>query len=181
MSTDKATVDQSQHLTFFIGGEEYAVGILRVKEIIQYDTVTRVPKAPPWIRGVINLRGSVVPVADLGVKFGLPESPITKTTCIVIAETNFEGERIVMGILVDAVSQVVELPREEVQAPPAFGTRVRIDYLLGMGRAGKKFALILDVDKILSADEVLAAISATRDADVGAQVTAPEPAATAES
>jgi purine-binding chemotaxis protein CheW len=130
---------------------------------------------------VINLRGSVVPVVDLGVKLGLPESRITKTTCIVIAETNFEGERIVMGMLVDAVSQVVDLPREEVQAPPAFGTRVRNDYLLGMGRAGKKFALILDVDKVLSADEVLAAINATMDPDTGAQAIAPEPAATPES
>ena len=159
MSAEKETLEQ--HLTFFIAGEEYAVAILRVREIIQYDTVTKVPKTPSWVRGVINLRGSVVPVVDLAVKFGLPESAPSKSTCIVIIEAEMEAERMIMGILADSVSQVVDLPSSEIQPPPSFGTRVRVDYLVGMGRAGKKFVLILDVDKVLSADEVLAAVSST--------------------
>ena len=109
METTSQTVEQSQYLTFFIGEEEYAAGILRVKEIIQYDTVTKVPTTPPWICGVINLRGGVVPVVDLAVKLGLPETKITSATCIVITEVKLQGEQSVMGVLADSVSQVIEL------------------------------------------------------------------------
>jgi purine-binding chemotaxis protein CheW len=145
---------QSQYLTFFLGDEEYAVGILRAKEIIQYDVVTRVPGTPGWIRGVINLRGSVVPVLDLAVKFALPETEASKSTCIVIAEVELEGERLVMGVLADAVSQVIDLLPSDIEPTPAFGTRVHVDYLLGMGKLGKKFVLILDIDKVLSTEEL---------------------------
>jgi purine-binding chemotaxis protein CheW len=144
-----------QYLTFLIGGEEYAVSLLKVKEIIEYDVVTTVPKTPKWVRGVINLRGSVVPVIDLAVKFGQAATEIGKLTCIVITEVECEGEAAVMGILADAVSQVIDLKVEEIEAPPTFGTRVKIDYLLGMGRSGKKFCLILDSDRVLSTDELL--------------------------
>lgn len=148
---------QSQYLTFFLGDEEYAIGILRVKEIIQYDVLTRVPRTPSWIRGVINLRGNVVPVVDLAVKFGLAETPVTKSTCIVIAEVDMEGEPLVMGVLADAVSQVIDLLPADVEPTPSFGTRVHVDYLLGMGKLGKKFVLILDIDKVLSTEELTAA------------------------
>ncbi|HEV2112891.1 MAG TPA: chemotaxis protein CheW [Terriglobales bacterium] len=144
-----------QYLTFLIGGEEYAVSLLKVKEIIEYDVVTKVPKTPAWVRGVINLRGSVVPVIDLAVKFGQAATEVGKLTCIVITEVECEGEAAVMGILADAVSQVIDLKAEEIEAPPTFGTRVKIDYLLGMGRSGKKFCLILDSDRVLSTDELL--------------------------
>jgi purine-binding chemotaxis protein CheW len=144
-----------QFLTFMIGGEEYAVGLLTVKEIIEYDTVTRIPKMPEWVRGVINLRGSVVPVIDLAIKFGQGSKPAGKLTCIVIMEAECEGEATVMGIITDEVSQVIELTHEDIEPPPAFGTKVRVDYLLGMARSGKKFSLILDTDKVLSADELL--------------------------
>ena len=156
MGPAKESVEQPQYLTFYIAEEEYAVGILRVKEIIQFDTVTRVPKMPPWIRGVINLRGGVVPVVDLAVKFRLPETRITNATCIVIVEVELAGEQTVMGVLADAVSQVIELRAGDIQPPPAFGTGVHADFLLGMGRAGKKFVLMLDIDKVLSTDELLA-------------------------
>ncbi len=156
MGTGTQNVGQSQYLTFFIAEEVYAAGILRVKEIIQYDTVTKVPKAPAWVRGVINLRGGVVPVVDLAVKFGLPETKITGSTCIVITEAELEGEQTVMGVLADSVSQVIELKAEDVEPPPAFGTGVHADYLLGLGKTGKKFVLMLDIDKVLSADELLA-------------------------
>ena len=157
MSPVQDAVEQTQFLTFYLAGEEYAIGILQAKEILEYDTLTKVPQTPPSIRGVINLRGSVVPVVDLAAKFGLPPSPVTKRTCIVIVEVDLEGQRTVMGVLADAVSQVMDLTAEDIEAPPSFGTRVRVDYLQGMGKVGKKFVLILDVDQVLSAPELLAA------------------------
>ena len=155
-----ATAEQSQFLTFFLAGEEYAIGILRVKEILEYDTVTPVPQTPPAIRGVINLRGSVVPVVDLAAKFGLPPSPLAKRTCIVIVEVALENRETVMGLLVDAVSQVMDLPAADIEPPPAFGTAVQVDYLAGMGKVGKKFLLILNIDKVLATPELRAAETA---------------------
>jgi purine-binding chemotaxis protein CheW len=155
MEAVKKTTDQAQYLGFYIAEEEYAIGILRVKEILEYDTITKVPGTPPSIRGVINLRGSVVPVVDLALKFGLPESPITKRTCIVVVEVDLDGERTVMGVMADAVSQVMDLSAADIEPPPAFGTRVHMDHLLGMGKAGKKFILLLDIDRILSVNELM--------------------------
>ncbi len=140
-----------QHLTFQLAGEEYAIGILRVKEIIEYDVVTAVPRAPAAIRGVINLRGSVVPVVDLAVRFGLPERSISKRTCIVIVEVGTGADRTVMGVMADAVSQVIELGPDDVEPPPSFGTPVGHEFLVGMGRADRKFILILDIDRLLTA------------------------------
>jgi purine-binding chemotaxis protein CheW len=147
--------DIRQYLTFMIGGEEYAVSLLKVKEIIEYDVVTEVPKTPEWVRGVINLRGNVVPVIDLAVKFRLAPSVAGKLTCIVITEVQCEGEATVMGIMADSVRQVIDLKPENIEVPPNFGTRVKVDYLLGMARSGKKFCLILDTEKVLSTEELL--------------------------
>lgn len=144
-----------QYLTFLIGGEEYAISLLKVKEIIEYDVVTEIPKTPDWVRGVINLRGNVVPVIDLGVKFRLPASVAGKLTCIVITEVDCEGEPTVMGIMADAVRQVIDLKPVDIEVPPSFGTRVKVDYLLGMARSGKKFCLLLDTEKVLSTEELL--------------------------
>ena len=152
---EKEEAVQQQYLTFFLADEEYAVGIQRVKEIIEYTAITKVPKVPMWIRGVINLRGNVVPVVDLAVRFGLEERPVTKTTCIVIVEVQQEAERAVMGVIADAVNQVIDLAPKDIEEPPAFGTRVRLEYLFGMGKLGKKFALILNIDTVLSAAELL--------------------------
>lgn len=151
-----------QYLTFFIAGEEYAVNILKVKEIIEYDTITAVPNTAPWIRGVTNLRGNVVPVIDLAIKFGLPASAVSKFSCIVITEVSYDGEKLTMGLIADSVSQVLDFLENEVEAPPPFGTRLRIEFLLGMGKIGKKFCLILDIDKVLSADELLAVTDSTQ-------------------
>jgi purine-binding chemotaxis protein CheW len=147
--------DVQQYLTFMIGAEEYAVSLLKVKEIIEYDTITEVPKTPEWVRGVINLRGSVVPVIDLAVKFRQSPSVAGKLTCIVITEVECEGEATVMGVMADSVRQVIDLKPQEIEEPPSFGTRIKVDYLLGMARAGKKFCLILDTEKVLSTDELL--------------------------
>ena len=160
MASQSTLSEQSQYLGFHIAGEEYAIGILRVREILEYDIVTRVPTTPRSIRGVINLRGSVVPVVDLAVKLGLPESVVTKRSCVVVVEMVLEGERTVMGLLADAVTQVFDLPATEIEPPPPFGTRIRVECLLGMGRAGKKFVLLLDIDRLLSTDDVVAAQTA---------------------
>jgi purine-binding chemotaxis protein CheW len=149
-------VSRAQYLTFFTAGEEYAISIVKVCEIVEYEAVTTVPNTPAWIRGVTNLRGKVVPVVDLAVKFGVPASRISKFSCIIITDVMFQGENLTMGVLADSVSQVIELSADEIEAPPPFGTRVKIEYLLGMGTLGKKFCLILDIDKVLSADELLA-------------------------
>jgi len=156
MHAVQEVVEQTQYLTFSLAGEEYAIGILRVREILEYDTLTKVPQTPPCIRGVINLRGSVVPVVDLAVKFGLPATPLTKRTCIVIVEVDLEGTQTVMGVMADAVSQVMDLSPQDIEAPPAFGTRVRVDYLRGMGKVGKRFVLLLDIDRVLSAADLRA-------------------------
>jgi purine-binding chemotaxis protein CheW len=160
MASSEAALGISQYLTFCIGDEEYAVGILRVKEIIQYEEVTRVPATPPWIRGVMNLRGSVVPVVDLAAKFGIGARPVSRTTCIVILEVSLDGQQSVMGILADSVDQVIELAASEIRPAPAFGTRIRVDFLSGMAALGKRFALILDIDRLLSVDELLVATQA---------------------
>ena len=152
---EKEEVLQQQYLTFFLADEEYGISIQRVKEIIEYTTVTKVPRVPEWIRGVINLRGNVVPVVDLTVRFGLDARPVTKTTCIVIVEVQQDSERTVMGVIADAVNQVIDLAPEDIEEPPAFGTRVRLEYLFGMGKLGKKFALILNIDSVLSTAELL--------------------------
>ena len=168
---------QSQYLSFFIDSEEYAIGILRVKEIIRYDTVTRVPTTPKWIRGVLNLRGIVVPVVDLAAKFGIRETPITGQTCVVIVETDLDGERTLMGVVADAVSQVLDLRAEDIGEPPPFGTRIRVDYIIGMGKVGKKFVHILDIDGVLSASELMAVaqaeVAASEAAGAPSQETAP--------
>lgn len=166
MQTRVPTLEETrQVLTFRIGEEAYAVGILRVREIVEYQTVTRVPTAPPWIRGVTNLRGSVVPVLDLAVKLGLPPSPVARRTCIVLVELTLQNEEAVLGIVVDAVDQVVDLAPEDVEPPPSFGTRIHADYLLGMAKMDGRLALLLDIDQVLTVDELLRAEAAATEAD----------------
>ncbi len=145
--------ERRQFLSFSVAGSDFAVGIVQVREILQYEAITRVPSVPAAIRGVINLRGSVVPVVDLAVKLGLSATPVTPRTCILIVEVALGSDRTVMGLLADTVSEVLELGDGDVEPPPPFGTRVRMDYLIGMGKLGKGFVLLLDLDRALSADE----------------------------
>jgi len=168
--TDRDTEQNvQQYLTFIIGGEEFAVSLLKVKEIIEYDIVTEIPKTPEWIRGVINLRGSVVPVIDLAVKFRQSPCFAGKLTCIVITEVQSGDEAAVMGIMVDSVRQVIDLRAQDIEEPPTFGTRVKVDYLLGMARSGKKFCLLLDTEKVLSTDELLELPDSVEQADDNSQ------------
>lgn len=145
-----------EYLTFFIAEVEYAVSLDYVREVIPYDTVTRVPGMPDTVRGVTNLRGSVVPVIDLAIKFRLPAIEVTSRTCIVLVETDVGGTSILLGLLTEQVGQVLAVDRKEVLPPPPFGTPVHTDYLVGMLQVGKKFALVLQIQRALSQDELLA-------------------------
>lgn len=158
------TNSTSQYLTFLVSDEEYAISILRVKEIIELPLLTAVPNTPIWIRGVINLRGRVVPVIDVAAKLGLAAREMTKFTCVVVAEVVCSGEAMVMGVIADTVNEVIELGAGDIEPPPSFGTRVRTDYLEGMGKVGKKFCLILNISKVLSADELLT-VNGVQDGD----------------
>jgi purine-binding chemotaxis protein CheW len=149
-----------QYLTFFLAGEEYAISILQVTDIIECGTVTRVPGTPNWIRGVHNLRGTVVPVIDLAIKFGLLPTEVTRRTCIVIVELRADDETLIMGVMADSVHQVVDFTAEQIQPPPAFGPRVNVDCLLGMASTNGKFVLLLNIDRVFSSDEIVAAGSA---------------------
>ena len=150
ISPDHPDRQQSQYLTFVVGEVEYGIGILRAKEIIEYDTITAVPNAPAFVRGVINLRGRVVSVVDLAVRFGREPAEVTRRSCIVVVEVVRDGRRDVVGIVADRVSQVVELPPEAIESAPAFGTGVRTDWLIGLGHVDKHFVLLLDTDRMLS-------------------------------
>jgi purine-binding chemotaxis protein CheW len=146
-----------QYLTFSLHNEMFAVGILNVKEIIEYGNLTEIPMLPAFIRGVINLRGAVVPVIDLSARFGNRATEAGKRTCIVIVEVQEGGElgsRHDIGIMVDAVSEVLEIPASEIEPPPTFGAKIRADFILGMGKVGGKFVIILDITKVLSVDDI---------------------------
>lgn len=143
----------TQHLSFSVAGTTFGIPVLRVKEILQYETETRVPGTPGSIRGVINVRGAVVPVVDLGVKFGRPELVPTPRTCVLVVETRSAGEGLVLGVLADRVNEVVDLAEEDVEPSPEFGEGIRVEYLRGMGKVGKDFVLLLDVDATLSNSE----------------------------
>ena len=158
--TTSTEASVAQYLSFQVAGESYAVGVLQAREIIEYSTVTRVPHAPPAVRGVINLRGSVVPVVDLAIKFGLPASPIGRRTCVVIVECVIDGESLVMGVMADAVNHVLDLGPADIEPAPSFGTRVRTEYLKGMGKLEQGFVLLLDMDKLLTTDEASVGTSA---------------------
>lgn len=154
-----STPETRQYLTFGLGGEQFAVGTLSVREIIEYGQLTGVPMMPPSIRGVINLRGAVVPVIDLGARFGGRQTEVGRRTCIVILEVEHGDEQQVIGVVVDAVHEVLEIAPADIEPPPAFGAHIRTDFILGMGKVGGRFVILLDVGRVLSVDE-LAAVSA---------------------
>lgn len=143
-----------QYLTFVLSGEVFAIGILAIKEILEYSNPTSVPMMPEYLRGVINLRGLVVPVIDLAVRFGKPASAVTKKTCIVIVEIDLDGERYDIGAVVDAVNAVVEIPAGEIEPPPTFGARIRTDFIAGMGKINGRFVIVLDSQHVLAPAEL---------------------------
>ncbi len=143
------TADGSQYLTFRLGSEEYGVEILRVQEIKGYTAITPIPNTPPYIKGVMNLRGTVIPVVDLRSKFGMAEAPYNQFTVIIVVTV---GPKVI-GLIVDAVSDVLDIPRADVQATPDFGAQVDARYMSGMAKAGDKLVVLLDIDRTLGGDE----------------------------
>ena len=147
--------EPAQYLTFMLAGETFAIGILAIKEIIEYRGLTEVPMMPACVRGVINLRGAVVPVIDLQARFGRGPASPSKKTCIVIVEVEAAQERHVIGVVVDAVNEVLEIPATDIEPPPAFGARIRSDFIQGMGKVRDKFVILLDATQALMLDETL--------------------------
>ena len=159
----------TQYLTFALGGEMFAVGILNVKEIIEYGNLTEIPMMPAFIRGVINLRGAVVPVIDLSARFGGKSTELGRRTCIVIVEVPDGDTRHDIGIMVDAVSEVLEIPGSEIEPPPTFGAKIRADFIFGMGKVAGKFVIILEINKVLSVEEI-ANLTGTEETAPGAPI-----------
>ena len=154
VKADTSAQENKQCLAFMLSGEPFAIGILCIKEIIEYGSLTEVPMMPACIRGVINLRGAVVPVLDLALRFGKPSSAVSKKTCIVIVEIKADDECHVVGVVVDAVNAVLEIPLGEIEPPPAFGARIRTDFIEGMGKVNGHFVILLNVNTVLSLDEI---------------------------
>ncbi|NHF67707.1 chemotaxis protein CheW [Xanthomonas hortorum] len=141
-----------QYLTFLLGTEMFGLGILGIKEIIEYRAPTDVPMMPPALRGVINLRGAVVPVVDLQQRFGRSASAITKRSCIVIVEIAHGGTHQVLGLLVDAVSEVLDIAPDDIAGAPSFGAGIARDFIQAMAKIGERFVILLDADAVLSND-----------------------------
>jgi purine-binding chemotaxis protein CheW len=149
-----ANGQEGKYLTFTLAGEEYGIGILKVKEIIGLMSVTSVPQAPDFVKGVINLRGKVIPITDLRLKFGLPEGEATDKTCIIVVEVGHDQCRVQMGIMVDSVSEVLNVKAGEIQDTPSFGSAVETDFSLGMAKVEGGVKILLDIDRVFSEGEV---------------------------
>jgi purine-binding chemotaxis protein CheW len=163
-----AAQEQDQYLTFALGDEVFGINILRVREIIQYEDVTRIPQLPASFRGVINMRGGVVPVVDLSVRFFRSERPITSSSCIVIVETSRSvGSTPTMGILADAVNEVTSFGAADIEPPPELGSSIDIRFLHGLGKAGRGFVLLLDIDLVLAPEELAGSASGSTVEEVG--------------
>jgi purine-binding chemotaxis protein CheW len=152
-----AATEPTQYLTFMLAGETFAIGILGIKEIIEYRGLTEVPMMPACVRGVINLRGSVVPVLDPLARFGKASSPVGKRTCIVIVETGDAQERQVVGIVVDAVNEVLDIADGDIEPTPSFGTRIHAEFIDGIGKVNGRFVILLNVPRMLAIEQLAAA------------------------
>lgn len=145
---------EGKYLTFFLAGEEYGIGILKVKEIIGLMAIRPIPQTPDHIKGVINLRGKVIPVIDLRLKFGMEGVEATERTCIIVVEIALDGNKIAMGLVVDSVSEVINIKAAEIEDTPSFGSKLDTDYILGMAKSGQSVKILLDIDKVMSGDEI---------------------------
>jgi purine-binding chemotaxis protein CheW len=143
-----------QYLTFTLGDEHFALDVANVREILEFTSVTKVPQTPEFMRGVINLRGSVVPVMDMRLKFGMSITEKAVDTCVIVAEVSLESETTVLGVLVDSVQEVFELEPEQIEPAPRIGTKLRTEFIRGMGKRDDQFIIILDVDKVFSSEEL---------------------------
>jgi purine-binding chemotaxis protein CheW len=147
----------TSYITFKLGDELFAIDVARVREVLDLTEITRVPTAPPYMRGVVNVRGSAVPVVDLRLKFGLDPAPDTVNTRIVVLELDIDGQLAVVGGLADSVHEVLELERAQIREPPRIAMRWRADMIEGLGKKGDQFIIVLDISRVFSTDEVLVA------------------------
>jgi len=157
MVANRPEVAQSRagkYLTFRLGEEEFGLEILKVQEIIQLQSITRVPRTPDFVRGVINLRGKVIPVVDLRLKFGLDRAEDTERTCIVVVQIRHADGMVVMGTIIDEVREVLDIPGASIEDAPSFGASIETEFILGMGKIGQSVKILLDIDKVLSGKEI---------------------------
>ena len=152
--SEEATTTQNTYLTFTLDEEQYAVDVRKVKEVLEYTRITRVPRTKEYMRGVINLRGSVVPVVDLRMKFGLSETEQTISTSIIVAEIEMSNETVVVGSLADSVQEVINMDTEQIESTPRMGSKINTEFIKGIGKHGGRFILVLDFDRIFSAAEL---------------------------
>ncbi|OHB53410.1 MAG: chemotaxis protein CheW [Planctomycetes bacterium GWF2_42_9] len=161
--TSKTLQDrEGKYLTFALGCEEYGLEILKVREIIGYMDITAVPQTPSYVKGVINLRGQVIPVIDLRTKFGMETAEVTEETCIIVVEIHQEGRKFSTGIVVDHVQEVLDIDGENIEEAPQFDAAVNTDFILGMGKVGESVKILLDIDKVLGGTN-LTALNAVAD------------------
>jgi purine-binding chemotaxis protein CheW len=146
--------ETTQYLTFKLSDEIFALDVAKVREILDFTTVTKVPQTPDFMRGVINLRGSVVPVVDMRLKFGMSSTEKTVNTCIVVVEVSLEGENIILGALADSVQEVIDLEPDQIEPAPRIGTGLKTEFIRGMGKSDSRFIMILDIDRVFSAGEL---------------------------
>jgi purine-binding chemotaxis protein CheW len=146
---------EGKYLTFSLANEEYGIGILKIKEIIGMMPITTVPQTPKFVKGVINLRGKVIPVLDLRRRFGLEPMNYTERTCIIVVEITGTGGKIMIGVVVDSVSEVLNIKADVIEETPTFGTKLNTDYILGMAKIGKGVKILLDIDRVLTADDIM--------------------------
>ena len=146
--------ETTQYLTFKLGDEIFALDIAKVREVLDFTSVTTVPRTPEFMRGVINLRGNVVPVVDMRLKFGMTKTEKTVNTCIIIVEISLDGDTTILGALADSVQEVIDLEPDKIEPAPKIGTRLRTDFIKGMGNRSDQFIIILDIDKVFSLDEL---------------------------
>ncbi len=147
---ERKLAKEGKYLTFILGDEEYGLEILKVREIISVMEITEVPQVPSFIKGVINLRGRVIPIIDLRLKFGMPEVEYTRETCIIVVNV----KKLLLGIVVDTVAEVLDIPEKDIEKPPTFGGSIRTDFILGMGKVKNKVKILLNIAKVLSTDEL---------------------------
>jgi len=155
----ETTIETTQYLTYKLDEEVFALDVAKVREILEESNITKVPRTPDFMRGVINLRGSVVPVIDLRLKFGMSETVKTVNTCIIVVEVNMDEETIVLGALADSVQEVIEMEPQQIEPAPHIGSRMNTNFIKGMGKVDGRFVMILDIDKVFSCEELVSVVA----------------------
>jgi purine-binding chemotaxis protein CheW len=150
----ESITETTQYLTFMLDDELFAVDIGMVREVLDFTSITKIPQTPDYMRGVINLRGRVVPVVDLRLKFGQPRAEKTVNTCVIIVEVEMDGKKVVLGAMADAVQEVLDLEPDLIEPPPRIGTKLNFDFIRGMGKHADRFIIILDIDKVFTMEEL---------------------------